>query len=62
MNTANDIIGPFIKGQSDCERGIPQQSGDPNYMRGYAAQYELEQCQTRKTEQMMEKAHGSYKD
>ncbi len=56
---AKDIIGPFIQGQRDCEAGLPQQSDDPDYIRGYAAQYELEQFQTWATEQVMEKANGN---
>lgn len=34
----------FLRGQRDCEQGIPHKSGQSEeYNRGYAAQYELEQ-------------------
>lgn len=34
----------FVRGQSDCDKGIPHKSGQGEYYdRGYSAQYELEQ-------------------
>lgn len=48
---AKDVVGLFIEGQRDCDKGIPARSNDPDYLRGYAAQYELEQVQAWQTEQ-----------
>ena len=56
---AKDITGPFIQGQKDCAEGLPQRSNDPDYIRGYGYQYDLEQCQAWWTEKAMEKAHGN---
>ena len=34
----------FLRGQRDCEQGIPHKAGQSEeYNRGYAYQYELEQ-------------------
>lgn len=34
----------FIKGQSDCRKGLPaDQKGSSLYLRGYAAEYELQE-------------------
>ena len=42
-----EFVDDFLRGQMDCERGIPHQSGQGKaYDRGYATQYELEQRQT----------------
>ena len=38
-------ITEFIKGQRDCEEGKHQQSNHPDYIRGYGAQYALEESQ-----------------
>jgi len=42
MKTIANEIG-FIRGRKDCKEGLPQQSSDPDYIRGYAAQYAIEQ-------------------
>ena len=48
----------FIKGQRDCEEGKHQQSIHPDYIRGYGAQYALEESQAWFTEQQMGKANA----
>ena len=48
----------FIQGQKDCEKGKPQQSTNPDYIRGYGAQYALEQSQAWFTGQLMESTHN----
>ena len=40
----SDFIADFLKGQSDCEKGIPHEAGkSSDYDRGYEAQYAMEQ-------------------
>lgn len=37
-----NFIDDFLKGQRDCEKGVPHQSGKSEaYDRGYAAEYEM---------------------
>jgi hypothetical protein len=49
--TANEpIVAEFIDGQRDCRDGVEHQSRSESYDRGYAAQYELEQMNTERTE------------
>ena len=37
-------VGAFLQGELDCLKGISHQRNcDPDYDRGYAARYELEQ-------------------
>lgn len=33
----------FMRGQTDCKKGIPHTDQGDDYNRGYRAQYELEQ-------------------
>jgi hypothetical protein len=33
----------FLKGQSDCQKGVPHVDQSEDYNRGYAAQYQHEQ-------------------
>ena len=43
----SDFSTDFMQGQRDCREGIPHQSGKGEaYDRGYACQYEAEQCLT----------------
>lgn len=51
-------ITEFIKGQRDCEEGNPQKSQHPDYVRGYGAQYALEESKAWFTEKQMEKANA----
>lgn len=39
----------FLQGQRDCKEGVPQRRDNDDYLRGYAAQYELEQVATEMT-------------
>lgn len=40
------FIDDFLRGQRDCEKGIPHQLGNsPEYDRGYAAEYEMSAIQ-----------------
>lgn len=45
----------FVNGQRDCREGIKPASTDTDYLRGYGAQYELEQVMAWKTDQQMER-------
>lgn len=38
--------GDFLRGQRDCQNGIPHTTGSESYNRGYAAQYQHEQNMT----------------
>lgn len=41
----------YEKGRRDCKNGLPAKlNANPEYDRGYATQYELEQMQTAQTE------------
>ncbi len=44
------FVGWFLKGQMDCRNGIPHKDLNPEYTRGYSAQYESEQAITWRTE------------
>lgn len=50
MNTEEDkpIEDPvaFMKGQQDCIDGIIHKDRSESYNRGYAAQYELDECRS----------------
>lgn len=51
-------VSEFIKGQKDCEEGKHQQSIHPDYIRGYGAQYALEESKAWFTDKQMEKANA----
>jgi hypothetical protein len=36
----------YIAGMTDCAAGVPHKNKNPEYTRGYAAQYEIEQKAT----------------
>jgi len=43
-------VNEFIRGQTDCKKGIPhKENQSPDYDRGYCAQYELEQVNAERT-------------
>lgn len=52
MSTELQIdLEDFIRGQSDCSKGIPHKDGQGySYDRGYAAEYEHEQNMTAHSE------------
>ena len=45
----SDFETEFLQGQIDCKEGRPQRRDNDAYLRGYAAQYELEQIQSELT-------------
>ena len=60
MNQAIDIIADeFLRGQRDCQKGIPHKSGQSeSYDRGYGAQYEKEQRDTELTKNHQGETYG----
>lgn len=48
----SDFITDFLKGQSDCSKGVPHKAGNSEaYDRGYATEHDAEQARTWRTEQ-----------